>query len=67
LVKPIPITITQETPEWILNEIMALSREHQISTYDASYLDLAMREGLPLATLDKELRKAANRANVQIC
>ena len=35
-----------------LGEIMALAREQQLSTYDAAYLHLAMRHGLPLATAD---------------
>lgn len=36
----------------MLNEILNLARDHRLSTYDASYLDLAMRKNLPLATLD---------------
>jgi predicted nucleic acid-binding protein len=35
------------------------------STYDASYLELALREGIPLATLDEELQKAARKAGVK--
>ena len=34
--------------------------------YDASYLDLAMKKGLPLATLDEKLRKAAVQTSVLI-
>lgn len=39
--------------------ILALARQHRLTIYDASYLELAQREGLPLATLDAALRKAA--------
>lgn len=43
----------QESPERMLSEILALAREYKLSSYDASYLDLAMRKGLPIATTDK--------------
>ncbi len=33
-------------------ELVASARRHALSSYDASYLDLALREGLPLATLE---------------
>ena len=44
--------------------ILALARQHRLTVYDASYLELAQREAIPLATLDNELRKAA--ASIQI-
>lgn len=49
-----------------LKEILALARSEKLSSYDAAYLDLAMREGLPLATRDRELAAAARRAGVAI-
>ncbi len=39
--------------------IVRLARVHGLSVYDAAYLELARREGLPLATLDRDLQKAA--------
>lgn len=66
LINDLPITVVQESPERMTKEILALARERQISTYDASYLDLAMREGLPIATQDTGLKKAAKKCNVQI-
>ena len=42
-----------------------LARRHKLSAYDASYLELALRRGLPLATLDENLRKAATKAGVK--
>jgi predicted nucleic acid-binding protein len=39
--------------------VVRLARAHRLSVYDATYLELAQREGLPLATLDADLRKAA--------
>jgi predicted nucleic acid-binding protein len=45
---------------------LALARAHQLTIYDASYLELALRETLPLATLDKQLAMAARRAGVAL-
>jgi len=39
--------------------VVALVRRHRLTFYDAAYLELAQREAIPLATLDKELVKAA--------
>ena len=39
--------------------LMALARERKLTVYDAAYLELAKREALPLATLDRDLEKAA--------
>jgi len=40
-------------------DLLALARERRLTVYDAAYLELAIREGLPLATLDRALEKAA--------
>lgn len=66
LLTELPITIEQEPPERMFKEILALAREHQLSSYDASYLDLAMRKGLPIATLDNGLIAAAKTSQVPI-
>ena len=44
---------------------LALARAHELTIYDAAYLELAMRANLPLATLDKELRAAAKKVGVK--
>lgn len=46
--------------------LMDLAREQQLTVYDASYLDLASSRQLPLATLDRELREAAETVGVEI-
>ena len=66
LLTELPIVVEQEPPERMIKEIFALAREHKLSSYDASYLDLAMRKGLPIATLDKNLLAAAKRSKVAI-
>ena len=62
----VPISVEQESPERMLAEILALARERELTTYDASYLDLAMRQGLPIATEDTALINAARKCRVPI-
>ncbi len=64
LLGKLPITVVGETPERVFGAILSLARETGLSSYDASYLDLAMREGLPLATLDEKLARAAKEKGV---
>lgn len=47
-----------------LVETLSLARRYALSSYDASYLELALRLGLPLATLDSALLKAARKAGI---
>ena len=44
--------------------IHRLASKHSLTAYDATYLDLAMRLELPLATLDRQLRQAANKEKI---
>ena len=46
--------------------VLRLARTHRLSVYDAAYLELAQREGLPLATLDAGLRRAAAGEGVDL-
>jgi predicted nucleic acid-binding protein len=62
----LPIAVEQEPPDRMLKEILSLAREHELSTYDASYLDLAMRLDLPISTLDTSLLKAAGKCEVPV-
>jgi predicted nucleic acid-binding protein len=64
LLNSLPITVEPETPERMLKEIVSLARAYNLSTYDASYLDLAMRLGLPIATQDASLARAAKKCRV---
>ncbi len=49
-----------------LSETLQIARRYNLSSYDASYLELALRQGAPLATLDSDLLKAARKAGVKI-
>jgi predicted nucleic acid-binding protein len=48
-----------------LTGTLQLARRYNLSAYDASYLELALRSGLPLATLDEDLQKAAKKAGAK--
>ncbi len=48
-----------------LTDTLQLARRYRLSSYDASYLELALRAALPLATLDEDLRRAAQKAGVK--
>jgi len=54
--------ITDRTPEE--SAVLNLARTHRLTVYDASYLELARRESLPLATLDTDLARAARAENI---
>ena len=49
-----------------VSSVLPLAREYGLSAYDASYLDVAMKNGAPLATADGRLEKAARKAGVAI-
>jgi len=64
--KELPVEVDLEGVERTYSSILRLSRQLQLSSYDAAYLDLALVEGLPLATLDKNLRAAAIRSRIEL-
>jgi predicted nucleic acid-binding protein len=48
------------------DRVMTLGRRHRLTVYDCAYLELALRDGLPLATLDAQLAAAARREGVAV-
>ncbi len=62
----LPIYVDPLTSHKAFTRTLALARIYKLSSYDAAYLELAIREGLPIATLDKGLRKAAKKADVKV-
>ena len=65
LLDRLPITADTETDNRAFREIRTLARTENLTTYDAAYLELAMRRGLELATRDRALIRAARRVQVQ--
>jgi predicted nucleic acid-binding protein len=64
--RSLPIAIEHRPAAWLAQQILPLARTHRIGAYDAAYLELAIRERLPLATLDGDLRRAASAAGVAL-
>jgi predicted nucleic acid-binding protein len=61
-----PIVADDATHLHALSDTLNLARTHQLTSYDASYLELALRRGLPLATLDEKLKTAAGAVGVTL-
>ncbi len=62
----LPIVVDPLTEVQAWSETIALARQHGLSAYDAAYLEIALRSGLPIATLDAPLKAAANVAGIAI-
>ena len=66
LIGRLNLVTDQATATHVLGDTLNLVRRYKLSAYDAAYLELAQRTGLPLATLDVNLAKAATTAGVPI-
>ena len=64
--KDLPLEVDLQGVARAYASILRIARRHQLSSYDAAYLDLALFEGLPLATLDKNVRAAAKRSGAEL-
>ena len=62
----LPISTDPETSNQAWNNTLQLAHRHRLTLYDAAYLELAQRRGLPLATLDSDLRSAATADGVAL-
>jgi predicted nucleic acid-binding protein len=61
-----PIHLDLESDRQAWGAAARLAERHRLTIYNAAYLELALRRGLPLATLDQELRAAASNEKVQL-
>ena len=66
LIENLSIDIDQDTPFHAFAEILSLARGHGLTAYDAAYLELAMRLGMPLATKDRTLAAGAQHVGVEV-
>jgi predicted nucleic acid-binding protein len=66
LLSELNIQVDKDTSERAFHEIISLAYSENLTTYDAAYLELAMRLGLPLASKDAQLQQAAKKLGVKI-
>lgn len=66
LLQQLPIVVDDQATGWALESTLTLAREAELSAYDATYLDLARRRGLALASTDERLRRGATKAEVSV-
>lgn len=66
LMSTLPIEVVPTSLEQALGDVLSMARAAGLSSYDAAYLDLALRRGLPLATADGYLVDAALAAGVEV-
>jgi predicted nucleic acid-binding protein len=64
--RELPIAIDSETAVQAWDAIAGLAERFGLTSYDAAYLELAQRRGLPLATLDRDLQAAAKQIGVEV-
>jgi len=66
LLETLEIVVDEETPSRALGRVLDLARQERLTAYDAAYLELAMRLGVPLASKDGDLCDAAERLGVSV-
>jgi predicted nucleic acid-binding protein len=66
LLQALPITVDDETASRLWTTTARLAEQHGLTSYDAAYLELAMRRGAPLATRDTALIAAARTVGVDL-
>ncbi len=66
LFSQLPVLVDPETNEHAGAETLSLARQHTLSVYDAAYLELALRRGATLASLDGPLRAIAKKLGVPV-
>jgi predicted nucleic acid-binding protein len=62
----LPVQVDDRSGMGYAHDIMAVARQHSLTAYDATYLELAIRLSLPLATFDRHLQSAARKAGVRL-
>lgn len=62
----LPIDVDHQSCHRVLATVLPVASEYALSVYDAMYLELAIRLGQPLATLDRKLAAAGNAAGMEI-
>jgi len=66
LVRGLDVDVDERSCHVAFDDLTTLAQEHGLTSYDAAYLELALRTGAPLATLDAGLARAARAAGVEL-
>ncbi|MBN2326833.1 MAG: type II toxin-antitoxin system VapC family toxin [Candidatus Omnitrophica bacterium] len=66
ILEALPIEVAPYLDLKSTRRIQSVARAHNLSAYDAAYLELAKRESLPLVTLDKKLKQSTAKAGVSL-
>lgn len=61
-----PLYIDQKSTDMVWTATKDLARKYGLTTYDAAFLELAIRRGVPLASLDRDLRDAAKKEMIVV-
>lgn len=63
MVRDVPVAIDRDPDSKV---VVGLAQRHRLTIYDAAYLELAQRENVPLATLDRSLARAAEAEKIPL-
>ncbi len=64
--KDLSLFVENNSYDNITKDILAISREHKITVYDASYIELALRKNLDMASFDKKLNAVCRKIGIKI-
>jgi len=62
----LPIRLDPSSKSLFREKVLPVAQKYSLTVYDAAYLELAIRERLPLATLDDDLRRAARASGISL-
>jgi predicted nucleic acid-binding protein len=66
LLQRLTVALDAEGTDRAFHDLLELARSERLTVYDAAYLELALRLGVPLASKDAELRKSAARLGLAL-
>lgn len=66
MLKVLPIYIENKAMQQALETTFELAHENQLSSYDAAYLEIALRKQLPIASLDKQVIRTAKELGIAV-
>jgi predicted nucleic acid-binding protein len=66
ILRAIHIELDDHQHDVLRTDLLEISRTYTISSYDAAYIEVALRKNLPIATLDRKLMQVAEKAGIKI-